>query len=267
MSRGFIWVCQNNSTTDYVRCSIELARSIKQHNRHNSICVLVDEHSMFSSEHVDVVRLLRRDHSQEHEQKFANEHQVFALSPYVHTIKLESDMLWTANTDWWWEHLCQRDMVFSVDCLNYRDQGVVDGTYRKLFTRNHLPNIYNGLTYFRKSKRAQKFFMLCDAIASNWQQVKESMLVNCHDKFPTTDVVYALALRIMDPTQQHLLDYNWFKFVHGKPAINGSPIEDCNNYLYPVRLPDRVYLGGRRMSSVWHYHDKNIPEVLDARTF
>lgn len=267
MTKGFVWLCQNTSETDYVRCTIELARSIKRHNRDNKICVLVDDASMFESPHVDSVRALPRDHAADHAQKFANEHQVFALSPFTHTMKLEADMLWTGRTDWWWQHLCQHDLVFSVNCLNYRGQVVTHTPYRKLFDQNHLPNIYNGLTYFRRSQRAKKFFQLCQQLAENWAQVRDTLLINCHDRYPTTDVVYALAHRIMDPTNERLIDYPWFKFIHGKPAVNLSPIEDCSNYLYPVRVDDSLYLGGRRQAQVWHYHDKNIPEVLDARTF
>lgn len=267
MSKGFVWLCQNNDRVDYTRCSIELARSIKQHNKQNNICVLVDSKSKFSSEHVDVVKVLGMDVSADHSNKFANEHQVFALSPFTHTIKLEADMLWTANTDWWWYHLWQHDLVFSIDCLDYRGRRVQDSTYRRLFRQNHLPNIYNGLTYFRRSQRAKKFYQLCQQLCENWSMVREQLLINCHDTYPTTDVIYALAARIMDPTQETMIDYAWFKFVHGKPAINQSPVPDCNNYLYPVRLDDRIYLGGRRLSDVWHYQDKKTTEVLDARIF
>jgi len=35
MSKGFLWFAQNNDTTDYVKCSIALAKSIKQHNKEN----------------------------------------------------------------------------------------------------------------------------------------------------------------------------------------------------------------------------------------
>ena len=267
MFRGFIWLCQNNKTTDYVRCSIELARSIKQHNRDNNICVLADKNSMFESEHVDMVKQISLDDSENHTNKFANEHQVFALSPFTHNIKLEADMLWTSNTDWWWYHLWQHDLIFSRDCLDYRGTRTKDITYRKLFQHNNLPNIYNGLTYFRRSHKAMKFYQLCQLLCKNWEMVRSEFLINCHDAHPTTDVVYALAARIMDPTQQSMIDYPWFKFVHGKAAVNQSPVKDCNNYLYPVRLDDRIYLGGRRLCDVWHYQDKTIPEVLDARIF
>ena len=38
------------------------------------------------------------------EWKLSNEWQVFNLTPFKHTIKLEADMLFTTNTDWWWNH-------------------------------------------------------------------------------------------------------------------------------------------------------------------
>ena len=151
MSKGFLWFAQNNDNTNYVKLSVKLAESIKRHNRENKICVVTDEKSKFESEHVDVVKVLKQDDSAEHDIKWANEYKAFALSPFTHTIKLEADMLWTTNTDWWWYYLWQHDLVFSIDCRDYRDNIVKDTTYRQLFVKNHLPNIYNGLMYFRKS--------------------------------------------------------------------------------------------------------------------
>ena len=80
-----------------------------------------DEKSKFESEHVDVVKVISQDDSAEHEIKWANEYKAFDMDPLTHTIKLEADMLWTVNTDWWWYHLWQHDLVFSVDCRDYRD--------------------------------------------------------------------------------------------------------------------------------------------------
>ena len=50
MSKGFVWFCQNNTSSDYVRCSIELAKSIKRHNKENKICVITDEQTKFTSQ-------------------------------------------------------------------------------------------------------------------------------------------------------------------------------------------------------------------------
>ncbi len=259
MSKGFLWFAQNNDKTDYVELSIKLAKSIKKFNRENKVCVITDGKSKFENEAVDIVKVLKEDDSAEHTIKWANEWKAFNITPFKHTIKLESDMLWTTNTDWWWNHLWQHDLVFSVDCRNYRDEIVKDTVYRQLFVKNKLPNIYNGLIYFRKSKQAQKFFQLVEYITKNWPKVKTTMLINCHDKYPSTDVVFALAYRMLDPTNQQLINYEWFKFIHHKPAIHNLTKEkNHNEYLYPNQTGDAIYLGERRVSRVWHYFDKEL---------
>jgi hypothetical protein len=264
MSKGFLWFAQNNDTTDYVKLSISLAKSIKRWNSHNKVCVVTDQKSKFEDENVDIVITLPYDQSSEHTVKFGNEPQALGLTPFTHTIKLEADMMWTTNTDWWWNHLWQHDLVFSVDCFDYRGNVVKDTPYRKLFKRNNLPNIYNGLMYFRKSQKAKIFFQTAKFVTKNWDKVKTEMLINCHDQYPTTDVVYALTYRILDPTMQHLIDYDWFKFIHHKPGVNQiTNALDQNQYLCPSKAGDSVYIGETRVSRVWHYHDKE----LHARIF
>ena len=259
MSKGFLWFAQNNSDTDYVELSIKLAKSIKHHNKHNQICVVTDEASKFQHPSVDIVKVLREDSSAEHTVKWANEHKAFTVTPFTHTIKLESDMLWVENTDWWWNHLWQHDLVFSVNCRNYKDQIVTNTPYRQLFVKNHLPDIYNGLMYFRRSSWAQQFFQTAQYVTQNWQTVKTQMLIDCHDPYPSTDVVYALAYRMIDPVDQHLINYEWFKFLHHKPAVNNlQHTKDQNEYLYPNQTGENIYLGDKRLSRVWHYNKKDI---------
>ncbi len=259
MSKGFLWFAQNNDKTDYVKLSVKLAKSIKRFNKNNKVCVITDQKSKFESNDIDIVKILKHDDSSEHKTKWANEWKAFNLTPFTHTIKLEADMLWTINTDWWWYHLWQNDLVFSVNCKNYRDQTIKNTAYRKIFSKNQLPNIYNGLMYFRRSKKAQKFFKFAEYITKNWPQVKTTMLVNCHDEYPSTDVVFALAYRMLDPTNKTLVDYEWFKFIHHKPGIhNLNHVKNHNQYLYPNQTGDALYLGERRVSRVWHYFDKEL---------
>ena len=113
--------------------------------------------------------------------------------------------------------------------------------------------------YFRKSTHAQKFFKFAQYITDNWQKVKTTMLIDCHDTYPSTDIVFALAYRMLDPTNKKLFDYEWFKFIHHKPAIHKlKHVKDHNQYLYPNKTGDAVYLGERRLSRVWHYFDKEL---------
>ncbi len=261
MDRGYTWFALNNAGTDYVDLSRYLARSIKKHNTENKVCVITDQ--QVDHEEFDHVVVLKEDHSQQQEWKLNNEWQVFELTPFKHTIKLEADMLFTDNTDWWWHHLHQHNLMFSYDCRSYNDSVITRTPYRNLFDRNGLPNVYSAMTYFRKSRQAQTFYNLCKHITMNWEQVRDKMLVNCHDKQATTDVVYALALKIMDPMQENKIDYEWFKFMHNKPGVNKlhDGFEN-DNYLYTMRVGEDIMVGSHRQSRVFHYHNKALAKEL-----
>lgn len=257
MDRGYMWFALNNADVDYIDLSRKLADSIKRHNKHNKVCIVTNQ--PVNDDIFDHVRVLKQDDSVEEQWKLSNEHKAFRLSPFTHTIKLEADMLFTQNTDWWWQHLWQHDMVFSYHCRNYRDKIVKDSFYRRLFERNDLPDVYNGLHFFRRSQRAKIFYEICEAITHNWSQVRSQILVNCHDRQATTDVVYALANKIQDPLQLHRIEFDWFKFMHNKQHINGiNSAFDNDNYLMPIRVDDMLYIGGHRQSRVVHYHNKEL---------
>ena len=155
MDRGYMWFALNNADVDYIDLSRKLADSIKRHNKHNKVCIVTNQ--PVNDDIFDHVRVLKQDDSVEEQWKMSNEHKAFKLSPFTHTIKLEADTLFTQNTDWWWQHLWQHDMVFSYHCRNYRDKIVKDSFYRRLFERNDLPDVYNGLHFFRRSQRAKIF--------------------------------------------------------------------------------------------------------------
>jgi hypothetical protein len=88
------------------------------------------------------------------------------------------------------------------------------------FDDNEMPDIYNGLMYFRYSQTAAEFFWYAGQIFKNWTYVRDSLLKNCRDEDPTTDVVYALTAKILgvDRCKLPSMDYNIF--VHMNPAIN-----------------------------------------------
>jgi len=268
MSKGFLWIAQNNSSTDYVSASVRLCESIKKYCTINQVCLVTDASSKVPAGIFDKVVVIEDDSSKQSECKMHNEWKVFHLSPFTHTIKLEADMLVTSNLDWWWNLLCQHDMVFSYNCRDYQDNIVKESPYRKLFRDNMLPDVYNGLHYFRRSRYSQNFYSLCKDIMQNWQYVQEQILINCHDKNPTTDVVYALANKLLDPLQTNKIDYEWFKFIHYKQGIQPMPgNRTLLNYVSPYSINGDICLGSYKINRIWHYHQKNIPEKLHARTF
>jgi len=268
MSKGFIWICQNNRNTDYVELSVALAKSIKKFNRHNTICVLTDKNTKVDSEYIDIVLPMEDDDSEQHDIKWANEYKVFLKTPFKHSIKLAADMLWTCNTDWWWYHLWKHNMVFSKDCYDYQNRLVKKQTYRPFHGSNVFQNIYSDLTYFRKSREVYNFGKTCEGISKNWNLVRDTMLRNCHDEYPSTDVVYALAQRITDPLCEKFIDFPWFKIAHNKKAINGlDHVVNNENYLMPVVVDGKIIHGGHVQTRPLHYVNKNYLEQINARIF
>jgi hypothetical protein len=126
---------------------------------------------------------------------FANDWQCFAASPYRQTIKLEADMICAGPIDHWWTMFEHKDVVVSQGCRTFYDQVATSRHYRKLFDDNHLPDVYNAITYWRVSKQAQEFFHLVRNIFEHWEDYRT--LLKFPDEQATTDVVYAMATQII----------------------------------------------------------------------
>lgn len=126
---------------------------------------------------------------------WANDWQVFKVSPYRQTIKLEADMICSGPIDHWWTLFEKRDVVISQGARDFYDQPAVSRHYRKIFDENHLPDVYNAITYWRMSQTATDFFRLVRQIFQNWNRYRT--LLKFPDDSPSTDVVYALAAEII----------------------------------------------------------------------
>jgi len=160
---------------------------------------------------------------------FANDWQCFATSPYRQTIKLEADMFCASPVDHWWTLFENRDVVISQGCRNYYDQLSTVRHYRKIFDDNHLPDVYNAITYWRVSKMSQEFFQLVRIIFEHWDQYRT--LLKFPDDEPTTDVVYAMAAQIVGTEKITLPPGIGPSIVHMKKQIIGTNTEDWTQEL------------------------------------
>ena len=84
MDKGYVWFALNNSTTDYIELSRELAKSIKQVNKHNKVCVITDKPA--EDELFDFVKVLKQDDSADQEWKLNNEYKGFSNCHRSHTL-------------------------------------------------------------------------------------------------------------------------------------------------------------------------------------
>lgn len=270
--KGFLTFAQNNDTTDYLNLAYCQALSVKCTQKITSFAVVVDEFtkSLITDSHkkvFDYIIDIPEDAASTDSWKMKNEWKVWWLTPFKETIKLESDILFVDSVDHWWPGLQQKEVCLTTDIRDY--EGNVSGcrAYRTLFDNNSLPNVYNGLMYFRYGKDSMDFFVYAKYIFEHWDTVKNHLLKDCRDDQPTTDVVFAIAAMMLGEDRCTNPAISYPTFTHMKGAINGWGVNtDWTKTLY-AQLDDALHLtvGFTRQQYPFHYYQKKFitPEIIE----
>ena len=83
--------------------------------------------------------------------KLQNDWQVYEASPYNETIKLEADMIIPRNIEHWFDVMSVKDVVVCTKIRNFKNEISDVRVYRRFIDDNNLPDVYNAITYFKKS--------------------------------------------------------------------------------------------------------------------
>ena len=243
--QGYVIVAVNTDAVDYISCAKRLSQSIKQWNPAAKVCLVTN--AEYTDSAFDYVRLLPIVESN----PYAYDPYIFRLSPFRETIKLEADMIVASSIDHWWDLFRHRDVVVSLGCRDYYDIASSVRHYRKTFVENALPDVYNAITYWRRSNTAKEFFQTVHAIFQNWTEFKE--LIKFPDELPSTDLVYAMAVEIIGRELCTLP--NSPTIVHMKKHIINSQTENWTRELVwefnPLRINTVAQFGA------FHYHVKD----------
>ena len=263
MSKGFLTIAQNTADVDYLRLAYLQALNVKSTHPGAQYAVIVDKNTAKNITNknkkvFDHVITLSQDNSENSNWKLGNEYKVFELSPFKETIKVESDLLFTRNIDHWFTAFRIRDVVLSTGCKTYRQESASARVYRKFFDDNNLPDVYQGLMYFRYSQTASLFFLTAQRIYRNWEYLKNNVLKNCREEEPSTDVLYALAAQVIGVELCTLPSMDFINFVHLKPGINGWGNTDTSwqeivNY---EQEGDMIRIFNINQYSPVHYYNK-----------
>ncbi len=267
--QGYVTFAQNTNQVDYLELAYVQALNIKATQQQNKYAVIVDQKTMaqVTDQHrrvFDYVIPLTVDYNDpDSSRKFANEWQVFYQTPFKETVKLESDLLFTRSVDHWWTAFRLRNVCLSTGAKNYLGINTTIRKYRELFDANNLPDVYNGLMYFRFSQEAKQFFDAAQYISMNWSHVRTG-LKKCFEDEPSTDVLYALAAIMVGPESVTMPSMDFLNFVHLKPAING--VEETTQVTQ--RLLTEFDSGMIRINNInqlqpLHYYEKDFvtPEM------
>ena len=233
----------------YVKCAKTLEKSIKRVMPKAKITIVTTD------------MLPHGDQSIDTDWKLQNDWQVYDVSPYEYTIKLEADMYIPKNIDHWWDVLSHRDIVVSSAVRNYKQDISDSRVYRRFIDDNNLPDAYNAITYFKKSDTAKQFFAIVRDVFENWDEYKSSLRCNAQE-LATTDWAYAIACHIMGVENTMMPSFTDMTMVHMKQYINQTPTENWTDTLVYECLPDHIRIQTIPQRYPFHYHIKNFSDKI-----
>ena len=243
--QGYVVVAVDSAGVNYVRCARMLVESLKTHHPNARVCLITDK--PVADTLFDYVHLLPAINNN----AYANDAAVFKLTPFRETIKLEADMLIASPIAHWWDLFRHRDVVVSTGCRNWRGDVSTARHYRQVFDQNHLPDVYNAITYWRLSDTAKEFFDLVRDIFANWDQFRK--LIKFAPVAADTDLVYAMAAQIMGPESVTMPFTTYPQIVHMKQHHAGTTDRWTHELTWehdPLRINTVAQWGA------FHYHIK-----------
>lgn len=269
---GFLTFAQNTQEVDYLNLAYVQALNVKLFHPWARYAVIVDRatNNLVTDKHKKVfdyvIQIDRDENLIDSQWKLANEWQVFWLTPFKETIKLESDLLFNRPIDHWIPLLQQKDIVLSLGCKDYQGNSAASRFYRQVFDDNHLPDIYNGLMYFKYSKTANEFYDLARQLSKTWSTVKTTLLKNCREDVPSTDVLFALAAKIVGVEKCTIPSVDFINFAHMKTRIQNWIETAPWHKVVSNEISDNI-IRINNINQYWpvHYYDKSYitPELIN----
>lgn len=248
MNKGYVIMAQNTKDIDYIECAEVLKSSILRAMPNANVLILKTDDLPYG------------DLAPESNWKLVNDWQVYEASPFEHTIKIEADMFVTTDIDYWWDVLQQKDICISTNIRNYKGNISDCRVYRGFIDKNKLPDVYNALTYFKKSAMAENFFKIVRDIFENWEKYKNTLVCD-KDEIVTTDWAYSIACAILGEENTTMHEFNQFSMVHMKQFVNQTVTEDWTKELiYEFTEPLKIQMYPQ-MYPV-HYHIKDFSKKL-----
>jgi hypothetical protein len=244
VNKGFVIMAQDTEQTSYTKCADTLRKSILRVMPNANITIITSDMLPYG----DLGG-------------FANDWQVYEASPYDYTIKLEADMYIPRNIDHWWDVLKDRDVVVSSTIRNFKQEISDVRVYRRFIDDNNLPDVYNAITYFKKSDTSKKFFAIVKEVFENWEEYKKILKCN-QTELVTTDWVYSIACHIMGIEKTTMPTFVEMSMVHMKPFINGSVTDNWTDTFVYECLPNQIRVQTVPQQYPFHYHVKNFCDKI-----
>ena len=244
----------------YIECAIACARSIKMHTKDTPVCLLTDKTSGYSYKYFDFYETF--PHKVNYENTLANDWQIFFASPFTETIKIEADMIVPHSIEHWWTLFRHKDVVLTVGAKDFMNKPAQSRFYRKIFDANNLPDVYNAITYWRRSELAMDFALMVKYIFNRWDLVQPQIKMGMSEP-GTTDLVYAIAAQILGVEQFILPNTSIPSMIHMKGHINNLFGEDWTKECVWEFNGSNIRINTIDQQYPFHYYIKEFAQVLN----
>ena len=252
MTKGFVIMAQNTEKTDYVKCAKALELSIKRVMPDANVTIITTDMLPYG------------DQAPDSDWKLINDWQVYEASSYDETIKLEADMFLPRSIEHWFDILSINDVTLCTKIRNYKGELSDTRVYRKFIDDNNLPDVYNAITYFKKSDTAEQFYKIVRDVFENWEKYKAILKCNPTEE-ATTDWVYAIASHIIGVEKTTLPNFDELSMTHMKQFVSGTSTENWTDTLVYELLPDVLRVHTYSQEYPFHYHSKSFSDKILER--
>lgn len=259
--RGYIIVAADSDDIIYTECALACARSIKIHTPDAKIALLTNDKRLPDCYNV-FDYIIEFPHRLDFENPLSNDWQVFDASPFQETIKIESDMVIPHSIEHWWTMLRHKDVVLTIGARNYHNNPTNERHYRKIFDENNLPDVYNAITYWRVSDLSLEFAKIVRYLFLRWDLVQPAIKMGLSDA-GTTDLVYAIAAKIIGVENVTLPGTSYPTLIHMKPKINWLTGEDWTKELVWELNNSNIRINTIDQQYPFHYQLKEFSRVLN----
>jgi len=276
VTQGYFAIVQNSGDVDYLDQAYVLAKSIRAtQSGVNKLSIMVDEDTkkLITGRHRrifdHIVDIPWQDDAKDAEWKVNNKWKIYYATPYDETVLLDTDMVFPCDVSHWWPTMAQQDFWATTQVKTFRGDTVTSDFFRKTFTHNDLPNIYNAFMYFKQSDVCSEIFKLAEIIFQNWQRFYHLYLPNARPKHVSGDVVFALAIKILGyehlTTRENISELP--TFVHMKGELQGvNKLTDTwsKGIKSHWSEPDNLVVGNFLQRYPFHYVDKDWLTRVDT---
>jgi hypothetical protein len=262
MNFGYLIVVSSHEEIDYAKLAYALALSIKntQKEGYDKVALVIDDKKVLDNFNSTWVF----DHIIEWNQEtfWDGRSWMDQLSPFEHTVCLDSDMLFLRDYSHWIDYFVENcELYVANNSYTYRGEPIIDDFYRKTFTKNNLPNLYSLYTFFKKnSKLASEFFTLGRYIIKNPKEFSNLFLSEHKPKVVGTDEAFALSAKILNISDQIAYDLEFPRIVHMKPMIQNWPwpADHWDDHVgFYLNRKGQLKIGNYNQTDIVHYVEKS----------